>query len=193
MWSTPLRLKPFSATSVQDRRHLAQSPSGAPDPLIADDESRRGHCRRCRLQSSRSSMGLVMLITIDRLRESRSLVRHTLEVMRQAEAAGWSHPATRKPGSAAILLTSEDRYLEPYRLGSRGDRARHERALRALTTRQSDPAAPTRCAVVDDRLEKFSELERTIAFQQSGQASAALDARALRFGQSSRWIRFAAS
>jgi len=64
-------------------------------------------------------VGLVTLITIDRVGASRSLVRHTLEVMRQAEELA-GHLSDAETGQRGFLLTNEDRYLEPYKAGRAG-------------------------------------------------------------------------
>ena len=57
-------------------------------------------------------IGIVMLVTIDRLRQSRALVRHTLTVLAHVETL-MSHLADTETGQRGYLLTNEDRYLEP--------------------------------------------------------------------------------
>ena len=92
--------------------------------------------RRRRLIAASSAVvaiivGLVTLITIDRLRASRSLVKHALEVMQRAEELA-GHLSDAETGQRGFLLTNDERYLEPYNAGRAGVE-RDTSMLRALT------------------------------------------------------------
>jgi signal transduction histidine kinase len=116
-------------------------------------------------------VGLVTLITIDRLRASRSLVRHTLEVMREAEELA-GHLRDAETGQRGFLLTNDDRYLDPYHAGRAGVE-RDTSVLRALT-RDNDSQGHRLDALSSMIGSKFAELDRTIALQRAGQARDAL-------------------
>jgi signal transduction histidine kinase len=117
-------------------------------------------------------VGLVTLITIDRLRESRALVRHTLEVLARAEAL-MGKLSDAETGQRGYLLTNDERYLAPYRAGlSALDQ--DTTALRSLT--RDNANQQQRLDALSSILgSKFRELDRTIELQRSGQASAAVD------------------
>ena len=111
------------------------------------------------------------LITIDRQRASRSLVRHTLEVIRQAEELA-GHLSDVETGQRGFLLTNEERYLEPYKAGRAGI-ARDTSMLRALTN--DNESQRRRLDALSLMIgSKFAELDRTIALQRAGQVSDAL-------------------
>ena len=105
------------------------------------------------------------LITINRLRESRSLVRHTLQVL-QRSAALRTHLSDTETGQRGFLLTNEERYLEPYSSG-RAAIDRDTADLRALVT--DNAGQQNRPDLLADRLRvKIGELERTIAYRRAG-------------------------
>jgi len=111
------------------------------------------------------------LITIDRLRASRSLVRHALTVLAQTDGL-MTHLTDAETGQRGFLLTNEDRYLEPYRSG-RAAVAADTAVLRSLL-RDNPSQHPRVDALAPLVVAKLDELERTIVLQQSGQASAAM-------------------
>ena len=116
-------------------------------------------------------IGIVMLVTIDRLRQSRALVRHTLTVLAHVETL-MSHLADTETGQRGYLLTNEDRYLEPYVAG-RGAVAADTTLLRQLT--RDNPEQQRRLDALSPLfVAKFAELDRTIALRRDGQADAAL-------------------
>ena len=132
--------------------------------------------RRRRLIAGSSAVvavivGLVTLITIDRLRASRSLVRHTLEVMQRAEELA-GHLSDAETGQRGFLLTNDERYLEPYNAGRAGVE-RDTSMLRALT-RDNESQRHRLDALSSIIGSKFAELDRTIASQRAGQVSEAL-------------------
>jgi len=109
-------------------------------------------------------MGLVTLVTIDRLQASRALVRHTLLVLRQVESM-MGHVGDAETGQRGYLLTNEDRYLQPYRNGL-AEIARDTAALRELT--RDNSAQQHRLDALSGILAvKASELERTIELQRA--------------------------
>jgi len=116
-------------------------------------------------------IGIVMLVTIDRLRQSRALVRHTLTVLAHVETL-MSHLADTETGQRGYLLTTEDRYLEPY-LAGRGAVAADTTLLRQLT--RDNPEQQRRLDALSPLfVAKFAELDRTISLRRAGQADAAL-------------------
>lgn len=141
------------------------------------DQLERPSTRRRRFVAASSAIvavivGLVTLVTVDRLRESRALVRHTLEVLGRAEALMGS-VSDAETGQRGYLLTNDERYLAPYRAGlSALDQ--DTTALRALT-RDNANQQQRLDALSSILASRFRELERTIGLQKSGQASAAVD------------------
>jgi len=132
--------------------------------------------RRRRFIAASSAMvalivGLVTLITIDRLSASRSLVRHTLEVMQNAEELA-GHLSDAETGQRGFLLTNADRYLEPYNAGRAGVE-RDTSVLRALT--RDNESQRRRLDALSSMIgSKFAELDSTIALQRAGRVSEAL-------------------
>ena len=115
-------------------------------------------------------VGVVTLITINRLRQSRSLVRHTLLVLERS-AALRTHLSDTETGQRGFLLTNEERYLEPYSSG-RAAIERDTADLRALVT--DNPDQQNRLDLLADRLRaKIGELERTIAYRRAGKPDSA--------------------
>jgi signal transduction histidine kinase len=112
----------------------------------------------------------VTFVTINRLRESRSLVRHTLLVLERSAALA-SHLSDVETGQRGFLLTNEERYLEPYSTGRtavEGDTA----SLRALVV--DNPSQQARLDALSDRLRvKMDEVERTIAYRRAGKSDSA--------------------
>jgi signal transduction histidine kinase len=119
------------------------------------------------------AIGAVTFITIDRVRDSRSLVRHTLTVLEQG-ASLMSHLADIETGQRGYLLTNEDAYLEPYRSGLAAI-AEDTVKLRALVIDNPDQERRLDALATQVRA-KLVELDRTIALQRAGRTAAALAA-----------------
>jgi signal transduction histidine kinase len=117
-------------------------------------------------------IGFVTLITIDRLRASRSLVRHALTVLAQTDGL-MTHLADAETGQRGFLLTNDDRYLGPYRSG-RAAVGADTAVLRSLI-RDNPSQQPRADALAPLLVAKLDELERMVVLQQSGQTSAAMD------------------
>ena len=140
------------------------------------ESSREVEARRRRLAAIASTaivivVGVVMLITIQRLRQSRALVRHTLTVLAHIESLA-GHLTDTETGQRGYLLTNEDRYLELYLAGR--PRWAADTTLRRELTRDSPEQQRRLDALSPLFVAKFAELDRTIALRRAGQADAAL-------------------
>ena len=117
------------------------------------------------------AIGVVTFITIDRVREGRTLVRHTLTVLEQG-ASLMGHLADVETGQRGYLITNDEAYLTPYRDGVAAI-AQDTTKLRALVA--DNPEQQRRLDVLSVQVRgKIAEIERTIALQRAGQTATAV-------------------
>jgi signal transduction histidine kinase len=116
------------------------------------------------------AIGVVTFVTIDRVREGRTLVRHTLTVLEQG-ASLMGHLADVETGQRGYLITNDDAYLAPYREGIAAI-AQDTSKLRELVA--DNPAQQRRLDALSTQVRaKLLEIDRTIALQRTGQTAAA--------------------
>jgi signal transduction histidine kinase len=119
------------------------------------------------------AIGIVTFITIERVRDGRSLVRHTLTVLEQG-ASLMGHLSDVETGERGYLLTNDETYLAPYRDGIAAI-AQDTAKLRALVA--DNPAQQRRLDALSEQVRgKLDEIDRTIALQRAGQTAAAIAA-----------------